>query len=145
MPRAQHRWYSPSNPDLIAGEVKLCISSQSAPFSCETAPAVTKPPTAWAAQTTDHFLLVLAARIPDPVWAGLVFLGPLSWGLSPGRADGCLLPSRGCPSVCVCVLTSSSYRDTSPIIYDHPRDLTSPEPSLQRPHGVAKSWTQPSD
>lgn len=66
MPRAQHRWYSLSNRDLIAGEVKLCISSQLAPFSCETAPAVTQPPTAWAPQTTDHFLLVLEAGIPDP-------------------------------------------------------------------------------
>ena len=60
MPRAQHHWYSLSNRDLIAGEVKLCISS------CETAPAVTQPPTAWAPQTTDHFLLVLEAGIPDP-------------------------------------------------------------------------------
>lgn len=70
--------YSLSNCYLIAGEVKLCISSQSAPFSCETAPAVTKP-TAWAAPTPDHFILVLEAEIPDRVWAGLVVLGPLSW------------------------------------------------------------------
>ena len=46
------------------------------------------------------------------VWAGLVLLRP-----PPGSADGRPLPvsSQGRPSVCVCALTSSSYKDTSPV------------------------------
>ena len=65
MQHTQHSWYSLNDLALSAYEVRLCVSSQLAPSSRETALAVTKP-TAWAAQTTDHFLLVLEAGLPDP-------------------------------------------------------------------------------
>lgn len=43
--------------------------------------------------------------------------GPVPPEASPGHADGRLLPmsSRGHPSMCVCLLTSSSDKDTSHI------------------------------
>ena len=57
---------------------------------------------------------VLKAGVWDP---GVGRAGS-SWGLSPGRVDGCLLPvssqGRTCVCVCVCVLISS-YKDTSPM------------------------------
>ena len=64
-----------------------------------------------AASTTDIYLSQSwRLEVQDQRRAGS------SRGLSPWRVDGRLLPvsSRGRPSVCVCVLTSSSYKDTSP-------------------------------
>lgn len=136
MQRTQHSWYSLNDHALTEREVKLCVSSQLAPSSRETALAVTKP-TSWAAQTTDHFLLVLEAGLPDPGVGGAGLQRTPSWACrrpSPPRVltgsslSECLCPDhlflQGLQSLDIC---------------DHPRDLTSPASSLHRPHGVAKT------
>ena len=76
-----------------------------------------------------------------------------SRGLSPGRVDCHLLPvsSQGRPSVCVCILICSSYKDPSPMgsgstlvtsFYLHPL-LKRPQFQIQPHSEVLGVWTSP--
>ena len=70
-------------------------------------------PAAWTTPTADIPCLQ-SCRLDSQtqLWAGLVLLGPPSWACrrpSPPRVP------QGRPSECVCVLSSSSYQDPSPV------------------------------
>ena len=135
----------------LASEINLlcltCLSSLELPKQCTTDWVMhwgfTQSSCDWGLNIRRVSLLVLEAGIWDP---GVGRAGS-SWGLSPGRVDGRLFPvsSRGRPCVCVCVLISTSYKDTSPV-GSGPTLMTSfyPHPLFKDPISkyspILRSW-----